>query len=145
MAAQSNIIKLLQALSGPASESYGQGSFSGGRQGGQPILPKPTVSMPHAMSPYAPGNQNGGPHAILGAMQQGQMGGADSSVGGYAMTQPNRTQGAKPNQMGSFQPSHPVSQLASYLQTQGGADATAPGGLKIRRGVDAGAFLRGQQ
>lgn len=129
MAAQSNILKLLQSLGGMASESYGQGSSMMPRKGGQPILPKPEISMPHNMSPYAPGNQSGGPMAAMGA------------VNGY--DQPNHTKGAKPNQMSHMEPSHPITQLASYLQTQGGMSATAPGGLKMRKSVGTQDFLRG--
>jgi len=126
MANKSNVMKLLQSLGGMASESYGQGSMAPpGRVGGQPILPKPTISMPNTLSPYAPGNQNGGPMAALGAQYSA----------------PNKTQGVKHNGMANSS-SHPANQLAEYLMTTGGAP-TAGSGLKVRRGVDAGAFLRG--
>lgn len=135
MAAQSNILKLLQSLGGMASESYGQGSMApSGRVGGQPILPKPTVSMPDAMSPYAPGNNAGGPMAHLG--------GGYHTAGPSNVPSPNKTQGVKQNGM-TESSNHPANQLAQYLATQGGAP-TAGSGLRIRKGVDASAFLRGR-
>jgi hypothetical protein len=125
MASQSNVMKLLQSLGGMASESYGQGSMApSGRVGGQPLLPKPTMSMPNALSPYAPGNQNGGPMAGLGGVS--------------SRPTPNKTQGAKWSGM-SESSHHPANQLAEYLATQGGM--SGPGGRSM--GIDAGAFLRG--
>lgn len=53
-----NIIKLLSFLGGGASEGYG-GPGKLQKVGGQPLLPKPEVSQPDAMSPYAPGNLGG--------------------------------------------------------------------------------------
>jgi hypothetical protein len=121
MASQTNMLKLLQSLGGMASESYGQGSSMLGQQrkGGQPLLPKPTVSMPHNLSPYAPGNQGGGPYA--------QLGGRSGEVPGEMHNSSH----------------HPAAQLAEYLATSGGAPTTGSG-LKIHR-VDAGAFIRGAQ
>jgi hypothetical protein len=131
MANQQNILKLLSALSGASSESYGQGNFQ--KVGGQPLLPKPQMSMPHALSPYAPGNQGGGVHAQLGGIQA-----QDSS--GPQVT-PNKTGGViAPNMRNS--PNHPAAQLAQYLATQEGRHPSAR--LKSF-GTDPGMFIRGGQ
>jgi hypothetical protein len=119
MAVQTNILKLLSMLGGGASESYGQGNLQ--KVGGQPLLPKPQMSMPHNLSPYAPGNQGGGPHASLG-------GSASHS-----------TVGSVPNKM-TESPNHPAAQLAQYLLTQEGMNPAAR--LK-KTGTDPGAFIRG--
>lgn len=129
MAAQQNILKLLSALGGASSESYGQGNFQ--KVGGQPLLPKPQMSMPHALSPYAPGNQQGGPHAGLGALT----GGANDA----SKPSPNKTGGVVHSQMRDSS-HHPAAQLAQYLATQEGRSPSAR--LK-RTGTDPGAFIRG--
>lgn len=126
MANEANIMKLLQTLGG-ASSSYSQGSQM--RQGGQPVLPKPEISMPDNLSPYAPGNNGGGPHAHKGGF---------TSVNGRLMPNSN----AKPNEMSDEGAQHPVNQLAEYLTTNGGAAATAAA-VRQRKGVDASLFLRG--
>lgn len=130
MATQQNILKLLSSLGGGASESYSQGNFQ--KVGGQPLLPKPTMSMPHAMSPYAPGNQNGGPMAHLGGIvSQGN----DASV-----PSPNSTAGVQKPEMRESD-NHPANQLAQYLTTTGGRSASA----KLKKtGTDPGMFLRGE-
>lgn len=128
MADPQNILKLLSVLSGGASESYGQGNFQ--RVGGQPILPKPQMSMPHALSPYAPGNQGGGPQAYLGGLQQGNDGSRPS---------PNSTAGVIHPQMRESA-NHPAAQLAQYLATDLGRSPSAR--LK-KTGTDPGAFIRG--
>lgn len=130
MANNANVIKLLNSLGGMASESYHQGSNMVQRKGGQPMLPKPEMSMPHALSPYAPGNQGGGAMAVMGA----------DGNGVNIPASPNSTVGAKPNEMSSHASNHPAAQLAEYLMTQDGASA-APR-LK-KNGVDPGAFIRG--
>lgn len=116
MASSANIMKLLQTLGG-ASDAYSQGSMM--RKGGQPLLPKPELSMPDNLSPYAPGNQGGGVHAHKGGYTNG----------------PNRTKGAKPNQMPDSSDNHPANQLAQYLATSGGRS--------MPTGTDAAMYMRG--
>lgn len=127
-----NILKLLSTLGGGASEGYGQGNLQ--KVGGQPLLPKPQMSMPHAMSPYAPGNQGGGVLAMLGALTGGHNTPNDASS-----PSPNSTAGVVHPAMrdSSY---HPAAQLAQYLTTERGRSAAAP--LK-KTGTDAGSYLRG--
>lgn len=123
------ILKLISALGGGASEGYGQGNLQ--RVGGQPLLPKPEMSMPDALSPYAPGNQGGGMHAGLGALT----GGANDA----SQPSPNKTTGVVTPQMRDSA-NHPAAQLAQYLTTLDGASPRAR--LK-GNGTDPGMFLRG--
>jgi hypothetical protein len=88
MANPANMMKMLQALGGMGSESYGAPT-----QGGQPILPKPIISGPGVMSPYAPMNNPAGEQ-----MPQGS--------------------GLKPSKMGEAD-HHPANQLAQYLTLNG--------------------------
>lgn len=125
------ILKLISALGGGASEGYGQGNLQ--RVGGQPLLPKPEMSMPDALSPYAPGNQGGGMHAGLGGM----LGGANDA----SKPSPNSTAGVVRNEMRESE-NHPAAQLAQYLTTIGGGSPSAR--LK-KTGTDPGMFLRGGQ
>lgn len=129
MAVQTNILKLLSTLGGGASESYSQGNLQ--KVGGQPLLPKPGVSMPDALSPYAPGNQGGGIHAQLG----GIMGGANDG----SAPAPNSTGGVVHPKMRDSA-NHPAAQLAQYLLTQEGRSPSAR--LK-KTGTDPGMFIRG--
>lgn len=94
MADPANMMKMLQALGGMASESYGAPT-----KGGQPILPKPIISGPGVLSPYAPMN-NGG--------------------------QPNSGTNMKPSKMGNVD-HHPANQLAQYLATNGRSVRIDPG------------------
>jgi hypothetical protein len=127
MATQQNILKLLSALGGAASESYGQGNFQ--KVGGQPLLPKPQMSMPHNLSPYAPGNQKGGPYAGLGAIAGGANAGSPAKPGsGQVLSKMQNSS------------HHPAAQLAQYLSTQEGQSPSAR--LKSS-GTDPGAFIRG--
>ena len=126
MASQQNILKLLSALGGAASESYSQGNFQ--KVGGQPLLPKPQMSMPDNLSPYAPGNQGGGPMAAMGGM----------TPHWSSTDAPNSTVGQKRSEMHNS-PSHPAAQLAQYLMT---SNASPRAKLK-RNGTDPGSFLRG--
>lgn len=131
MAVQTNILKLLSALGGGASESYSQGNMQ--KVGGQPLLPKPQMSMPHALSPYAPGNQAGGPYASLG--------GNYHSAGPSNAPPQNSTAGVVQNKM-TESDNHPAAQLAQYLLTQEGRSPSAR--LK-KTGTDPGMFIRGSQ
>jgi hypothetical protein len=125
-----NILQLLSFLGGGASEGYGtQGKLQ--KVGGQPLLPKPELSQPDALSPYAPGNLQGGPQAYLGGPQ------VQDSSGPHI--QPNATKGAVESGMRESA-NHPAIQLAQYLATAKGRSASAP--LK-RTGTDPGAFIRG--
>lgn len=89
MADTANVMKMLQALGGMASESYGTGQPM---QGGQPILPKPQISGPGVMSPYAPMNNPAGER--------------------------NSGTNQKPSKMGDAD-HHPANQLAQYLTMNG--------------------------
>lgn len=124
-----NILRMLNAIGGGASESYGQGSML--RKGGQPVLPKPAMSMPDMLSPYAPGNQQGGPQA--------QLGGNYHSAGPSSAPARNSTQGVVPNEMAESG-NHPIAQLAQYLTTSGAPASRQGRGLNR---TDAGAFIRG--
>lgn len=117
-----NIMKLLSTLGG-GSASYGQGSMP--TKNGQPLLQKPVLSRPDALSAFAPGNQGGGVHAALGATNQ-----------------PNSTEGVKQNEM-TDSPTHPISQLAEYLTTTGGHSASAARTPRKPVGTDAAMFIRG--
>lgn len=88
-----NAMKMLQALGGMASESYGSPL-----QGGQPILPKPMISGPGLTSPYAPMND---------PVQQSvkQMDTSDNPR-------------LRPSRMGDTD-HHPANQLAQYLTMNG--------------------------
>lgn len=85
MADPANVLKMLQSLGGMASESYG-----GPTKGGQPLLPKPMLSQPDLLSPYAPGLNSG--------MNSGT--------------------NQKPSRMGDSD-HHPANQLAQYLTMNG--------------------------
>lgn len=128
---KANIMKLLQTLGG-GSDSYSQGSQS--IQNGQPLLPKPQMSMPDALSPYAPGNQMGGPHA---------------HKGGYAFAangrQPNSNPAKVESEMSDHADNHPMNQLAEYLTTVGGASARAASQRLYGKGTDPALFLKGNQ
>lgn len=127
--ANQNILKLISALGGGASEGYGQGNLQ--RVGGQPLLPKPEMSMPDALSPYAPGNQGGGMHAGLGALTGGANDGSKPS--------PNSTGGVVHPQMRESA-NHPAAQLAQYLTT---LEGRSPSARLKKTGTDPGAFIRG--
>ncbi len=124
MADASNILKLMAALGGGgmASQDYSQGSVNGAGQamkGGQPILPKPAISAPDLMSPYAPGNTGGG-HWNNPNMDKRS--GSDNNM--------------KPSRMGNS-PNHPAAQLAKYLATDQGVTR------RVLGQVNSAAFLRG--
>lgn len=124
-----NAMKLLQALGGMASENYSQGGTGGQqRMGGQPILPKPAISRPDMLSPYAPGNQQGGMHA--GSGLRGTHG-SDNPA-------PNKTQGVIATEMGGDTSNHPAAQLAEYLHTAQGRSARTS-----MTGTNPAAFIRG--
>lgn len=118
MANPANMMKMLNALGGMASESYGSPT-----QGGQPILPKPQISGPGVMSPYAPMND---------PVTQ-------------SMTQSNSGTHQKPTQMGNSD-AHPANQLAQYLMMAGKSARTplsnpgdhARGAMTSMSGVIAG-------
>lgn len=129
MASRDNIMGMLNALGGMASESYGQGGMGRRVVGGQPILPKPNISMPDMLSPYAPGNQRGGPHA--------QLGGSYHSAGPSQAPAPNSTRGVVNSEMAESAP-HPSAQLAQYLLTSGASPRS-----QAHRPTNPGAFLRG--
>lgn len=115
MADPANVMKMLQALGGGmASESYGTGRPM---QGGQPLLPKPQISRPDLLSPYAPGLNNG---EVM------------HNQGSHVPPQPNSGTGQKPSKMGNAD-AHPANQLAQYLVTNGrGFRATTDPGAHIR-------------
>lgn len=127
MANPQNIMKLMAALGGGASEGYGAGKLT--TKNGQPMLPKPGISAPDFMSPYAPGNQQGGSQAHLG--------GSYHTAGPSMAPARNSTKGVVQNEM-TESANHPATQLAQYLTTSG-----APARARNTRGVDPGAFIRG--
>jgi hypothetical protein len=131
-----NIMKLLGTLGG-GSASYAQGSMP--RKNGQPVLQKPALSQPDVMSPYAPGLQGGGTSAWQGAAQ-GLMQGKISH--GDNFRNPNSTVGVKQSEMVDS-PTHPISQLAEYLTTTGGASASAANRTRARVSTDPAMFIRG--
>lgn len=139
MANNQNILKLLSALGGGASESYSQGNLQ--KVGGQPLLPKPQMSMPHALSPYAPGNQGGGPMAALGGLVGGMPAGANDG----SKPEPNSTMGVVHPAMRNS-PNNAAGQLAQYLTTAGAspkAKIKGPIAGRLATGMDTAAFLRG--
>lgn len=131
MADPANIMKLLQTLGG-GSDSYSQGSQA--IKNGQPLLPKPQMSMPDALSPYAPGNQMGGMHAKKGGYAWGPGG-----------RQPNSNPAKVESEMSDHADTHPMNQLAEYLTTVGGASARAASARNYKNGIDPALFIKGNQ